>query len=313
MRTALVAALVGTITLVLAACGADVPTATIVPSASTPTAGPASTATPTLVPATATPTAVPTPTPVPTPTATLVPTPTPTTAAAATATSATPTPAIGSPVTPTATPTPRAAPTPTPPTPTTLTLSAVADATIWQGAGTTASGGGNHLYAGTNNGGQPRRVLVRFDLSSVPAGSVVTSASVAVTVNRAPSPAASPTLALHRLSADWGEGTSNAGSPGGRGTFAMANDATWTNRFTGGASWTNQGGDFASSASAITTGQSWDSTALLLSDVQAWVGDPSANHGWIIIETTEAKKSVRRLNSRESSQGPSLTVTFISN
>ncbi|MDA1173760.1 MAG: DNRLRE domain-containing protein [Chloroflexi bacterium] len=208
-------------------------------------------------------------------------------------------------------PTPTAPPVPA--TPATLTLSAVADATIWQGAGTTASGGGNHLYVGTNGRGQPRRVLIRFDLTGVPTGSVVTSANVNVTANKSGS--APPTFALHPLTADWGEGSSNSGGngTGGKGASATINDATWTQRFTGGASWANEGGDFAATASATTTGLGWDSTTSLNSDVQAWVNNPSANHGWIIIETPGVNRAVRRLDSRESSQGPSLTVTFTSN
>ena len=154
---------------------------------------------------------------------------------------------------------------------------------------------------------------MRFDLTGVPAGLTVMSASVDVTVNKVPPAAATPTFALHRLTADWGEGTSDSGGRGGQGTLATTNDATWTKTFTGGASWSSQGGDFVVGASGESSGATWDSTAMLVADVQAWADDAAANHGWIMVETTLEDKSVRRISSREASQGPTLTVTFTVN
>jgi hypothetical protein len=314
MRIALTVAVLSTATLVLAACGGDLPTPTPAQPAATPTSAPEATATPTTVPAaaTATPTLVPTATP------TLVPSSTPTVVTPAPTlipvlATATPGPIS---LVPTATPTPRLPATPTPApvavpgAPVTLTLTAVADATIWGGAGSTANGAGTNLYAGTNNQGQERRVLMLFDLSEIPAGATVSSAAVGVTINKVPPSAAAPTYGLHRVSASWGEGASTSG---GRGGSAAVNDVTWTKRFTGGDSWSTQGGDFVASASAQSGGEDWATTAGLMADVQAWVDDAAANFGWIIVETTGANKSVRRLSSREGTAGPTLSVTFSTN
>ena len=50
-------------------------------------------------------------------------------------------------------------------------------------------------------------------------------------------------IELHKLLADWGEGTSQATGEEGQGAPATPNDATWRHRFFDTIFWTNEGGD----------------------------------------------------------------------
>ncbi|HVK04865.1 MAG TPA: hypothetical protein VM490_15410, partial [Armatimonadaceae bacterium] len=61
----------------------------------------------------------------------------------------------------------------------------------------------------------------------------------------------------------------------------------WLHRFYSDTFWTNPGGDFVAQASSdISVGDFgtyvWTSTPTLVADVQGWVNDPAANHGWLL-------------------------------
>jgi len=57
-------------------------------------------------------------------------------------------------------------------------------------------------------------------------------------------------IELHKLLADWGEGTSQATGEEGQGAPATPNDATWRHRFFDTIFWTNDDGDFSATVSA---------------------------------------------------------------
>ena len=122
----------------------------------------------------------------------------------------------------------------------TATLPVVADAFINSGSPGNSAGGNPWFDAGTDGQINPgvRRSLLRFDLSSLPSGSTITSAVVQLTVTHVPGfgPVDS-TFELRRLTAAWGEGTNsdNNGLP------ALTGDATWTARILGTANWTVAG------------------------------------------------------------------------
>lgn len=182
-----------------------------------------------------------------------------------------------------------------------------------------------NLYAGRAGAmapsGATRRALLRFDLTSIPAGATITSASLILTKNRG---GASTTNSsdLHKLSADWGEGTSfdnpgtSPGAGGGDGTAATTGDATWVHRFFSTSSWTSTGGDFVAASSAstvvnLTHGQYTWSGAGLIADVQSWIDNPATNFGWILRGAEAIISSSARFNSKESPTGkPTLTVQY---
>ena len=111
---------------------------------------------------------------------------------------------------------------------TTVIIDAAADNTIFQELTGNSNGAGVNFFAGNTAPTNARRGLIRFNLASagIPAGAVISSASLALNMNKSVSGAA-VNIAIHKLLSNWGEGASNAGSPGGQGVTAMINDATW--------------------------------------------------------------------------------------
>jgi len=186
-----------------------------------------------------------------------------------------------------------------------VVLQPLKDTTIWR-EGELSNGAGEFLYAGQSlRSDQLRRTLLAFDVaSSVPAGSVVQSIELVLQANRV-SESTAVAFSLHRLVADWGEGTSNAGSPGGAGATATTGDATWTYRFYPDAlsgKWSSPGGDYESTASATASvgdagSYTWGSTPNLVSDVQTWLDQPGNNFGWILIGGEGTSASAKRFAS----------------
>jgi hypothetical protein len=169
--------------------------------------------------------------------------------------------------------------------------------------GTLSNGAGQYLFAGMAANGQIRRALVQFDLNSIPAGSQVTGVSLTLHMSRS---IASPLpMTLHRVTTPWGEAGSDALNEEGNGTPAQPGDATWLHSVSPAAFWRAPGGDFATAASAervvgaegfYTFGPSGG----LAADVQAWLSNPSTNHGWILRGLEEfGVTSAKRFDSRE--------------
>ncbi len=203
----------------------------------------------------------------------------------------------------------------------TTTLLASKDNSLFEdSAGALSSGAGEFLYAGQTISAGSRRALIAFDASEIPTGSTITEATLRLTVSKAArNTTDTAPFALHRLTSDWGEGTSDAGNPGGRGAPATTGDATWLHTLFSSDTWSTPGGDFVSTASATAdvggdgTMAAW-SSAGMAADVQAWVSDPSSNFGWIIIGDETINPTGRRFNSRDNFGSllvrPSLEVVY---
>ncbi len=201
---------------------------------------------------------------------------------------------------------------------TTATLSPVADSTMYSESGGLSNGAGAYMFAGrTNNSSSAtiRRALVRFDLSGIPPGSTITSATLSLYMSRTQS--LTQSVSIHRATSGWGEGASDAASQEGSGTTAAANDATWTHRFFNTTTWTAAGGDFVASASAsvnVVGGGSYSWTgAGVLADVQGWYANGATNFGWVIRGNESAVQTTKRFGTRENtdpSQRPVLTIVY---
>jgi len=210
--------------------------------------------------------------------------------------------------------------TPNPCTPSTnVTLTAVLDNSLYEdAAGALSNGAGQGVIVGTTNSpALIRRGLMKFDLSSLPANAQVLSASLQLYLSFTQDPG-SNAVSLHRALASWGEGTSDASGQEVGGAASTTNDATWLHRFYSSVFWTAPGGDFAPTASASTTVgitlgfYNWSSSGMT-ADVQAWIDDPGANHGWLLRGNEAAIRSQRRFDSRQGAtagQRPQLTVTY---
>lgn len=201
----------------------------------------------------------------------------------------------------------------------TILAFAAKDNTLYEDSfGLLSNGAGEHFFVGRNNVNQIRRGLIEFDLGAIPPGSKITAVTLQLYMSRANQAGPEP-AALHRALTEWGEAGSNAEGEEGAGAFPMLGDATWLNTFYDNQTWSAQGGDFApaSSASVIIGNNgtyNW-STAALVADVQAWVDDPSSNHGWIMIGDEANFPTALRFDTREVSQSnrrPLLTIQFTS-
>lgn len=209
----------------------------------------------------------------------------------------------------------------------TITLFASRDNTIFSDQPSNSDGAGPTLLVGsiTRSAGL-RRGLLDFDIAgNLPAGAVITSVQLTLFQEQAsPSERQARSIELHRLLADWGEGTTGAGTSGsrsGRGFAAPADGstATWSQRFYNTTPWTNAGGDFAGAASGNTMvgttrgAYVWSSTADMVSDVQSWLDNPAGNFGWILLGDESVSGDARRFDSREATNSalrPMLQITF---
>lgn len=195
---------------------------------------------------------------------------------------------------------------------------ALRDATLIESpTGSLANGAGPHFFAGRTGqaSGSIRRGLVFFDVAAhVPPGATVRA--VRLTLHMSQSNGGPVSTSLHRVVADWGEGSSMAS--GGSGAQATSGDATWIHTFFDQGFWSSPGGDFAGAPSASTLVDAegsyrWGSTPELAADVQTWLDDPVSNHGWILVGDESAPTTVKRFDSRENSDEslrPQLEVEF---
>jgi len=191
------------------------------------------------------------------------------------------------------------------------------DNTLYESVtGNLSNGAGQGMFVGRTNQGFLRRAVVHFDIAgNIPAGAIINSVTLQLQLTQTNVP--TQTIDLHRLSADWGEGTSNAIGGGGQGAPAATNDATWIHRFFNSVFWTAAGGDFAPFVSASqTTGglgaYTW-SSAQLAADVQDMLSSPLGNFGWILIGDEVNSASADRFATRENSTAafrPRLLVDF---
>ncbi len=196
-------------------------------------------------------------------------------------------------------------------------LQAIRDNTIYDlDDGLLSNGKGSFFFAGATSVGTVRRGLVAFDLSSMPAGATILSASVTLHMSR--TIAAAQPVGLHRVLSDWGEGASDAALQEGGGAPAQAGDVTWQHNFFPSSFWATGGGDFvpAASATLLVGGiafYTWGPTPELIADVQSWVDDPSSAFGWLVLGNEAQLTTAKRFDSRENltaANRPVLTVEF---
>lgn len=200
-----------------------------------------------------------------------------------------------------------------------VTIEPAKDNTLYEDVGGALSNGaGSGVFAGRNGAGLIRRGLVSFDVAAaVPAGSTITSVSLAVNVTQA-SGGATP-INLHRATADWGEGTSNATTGGGGGgTASTTGDATWIHRSFNTQTWTTPGGDFSGTVSATASisgiaTYSFASSSQFVADVQQMLDSPSTNFGWVVRGEESVNNVSKRFDSRHvatAANRPRLVVDY---
>ncbi len=182
--------------------------------------------------------------------------------------------------------------------------------------GSTSNGAGDRIFIGKIQGGATRRAVMEFDVSSIPAAATIDNVTLDLTVTNIPGSAQSADANLHFVTNEWGA----AGSSGsGNGAPSQSGDATWIHTFFDTDTWTNAGGDFLGSPSAITSYSDVDNTIAfatsngLVADVTTWVQNPSENHGWIMLGDETNNGNARGMGSADNSDAnsrPMLTVEY---
>ena len=196
-----------------------------------------------------------------------------------------------------------------------MALQPVRDNTLIEDPAGALSNGAGDIFVGQNSKGNlVRRGLVAFDVAgSIPAGAVIHSATLTMYVTQ--TQVGDVPVGLHSVLANWGEAGSSGAGTGGP---AQPGDATWLYTFYNGQTWTNAGGDFRATASAIQTigaqaaFYQWTSTLQLVTDVQGWLDQPGTNFGWLL-QADELQTTAKRFASREGAvptQRPLLTVAY---
>ncbi|HOC44809.1 MAG TPA: DNRLRE domain-containing protein [Thermoanaerobaculales bacterium] len=201
----------------------------------------------------------------------------------------------------------------------TIELAPIMDATLYEDAGgVLANGSGSYLFVGRTAQPLTRRALIAFDIAgAIPAGSTIITAELKIEVSKVSDPS-DQTVFVHRVTESWGEGASDAPGQEGSGAPASPGDATWIHRSYPADPWTTAGGSFVPAASAQRAigsigSYSFNSTPQLVSDVQAWLDDPSGNFGWILLMTSTTNGTAKRFDSRENATAnarPKLEIQY---
>jgi len=200
-----------------------------------------------------------------------------------------------------------------------VVLDPAKDNTLFEDAdGELSNGTGQFLFAGMTRDTLSRRALVQFDVAGggVPPGSVIDSVQLVLRMDR--TIVGDIGVAIHRVTADWGEGASDADFAEGTGAQAETGDATWVHRFYATDNWTTPGGDFVAAPSATQTvgdvvrTYAWGSTPQMVTDVQSWLDQPASNFGWIVIADESTHTTAKRFGSREeaSANRPKLRIFY---
>ena len=159
------------------------------------------------------------------------------------------------------------------------------------------------------------RGLMRFNVALIPPGSTINSVSLSMYLVMAAPFGQANAITLHRLLADWGEGTSVGF--GGSGAEPTPGDATWQDRFFLEQEWATPGGDFdaAPVASQVTstagTTVTWTSTPELVALVQQWVSTPATNFGLLLHGDESSPDTARHFASREYEADPTRRPTLV--
>jgi len=187
----------------------------------------------------------------------------------------------------------------------TVQFSASQDSTIYQSDPDASNGAGEFILVGGGTHG-----LVQFDVGGIPDGSTIIDA--VLTVNSARS-SGGGAVAVHPISAAWGESSSNAPGDESVGAPAREFDATWLYSQYDGQLWSSPGGDYGSaSASATVAGVGAHELAGggLIDDVQRWLDDAAVNFGWLIEASGGAVASFISKDGPDVSLAPLLEVTY---
>ncbi len=198
----------------------------------------------------------------------------------------------------------------------TLELAPAKDNTLYEDVeGRFTNGTGKRLFigrVGPDGDELKRRAVLAFDVSGIPPNAVIDSVRFEIQIEQVPPGAPDDNEAsLHLLTKSWGEGFANAPGSEGQGTSADTGSVTWIHTMfdadpMAATFWDSPGGDYEAIASATAPFGAGSpepmvflSTPQLVADVQTWLNQPEANHGWMLRGDEVTSKNARGLASRE--------------
>jgi len=191
------------------------------------------------------------------------------------------------------------------------------DTALYQDFPNNSAGGFPNIFGGVTKGAALRRSMISFDLqSAIPAGSTITSATLRLYCDQGRA-GASP-CELRRMTRAWNEGDNQLVNQDeiGQGRAAQAGDSTWANVSHPATPWTVAGGEFAATASGtgvVNAIPGWTviTGAGMANDLQAWLTQPSANYGWmLLVDEAGAWNAKRFVSSEANSNRPRLDIEY---
>ena len=201
----------------------------------------------------------------------------------------------------------------------TVTINPVADTSLFENNPDNNLGGIGFFPVGFTviTQGKQARGLVKFDVSSIPPGSTITSAQLALhSANSGPRPG-NLTVGIHRALVSWTEGDNEGQGSGELGSFADEGESSWNRRFAPSTTWGAPGGqagaDYVSAASTTFSlpqvGAATASGAQLAADIQTWVNNSQTNFGWFLIPQNDVPNR-QVVSSEGGANQPRLTITY---
>lgn len=170
-----------------------------------------------------------------------------------------------------------------------------------------------NIETGRLDANQKRRGLLAFDLSSIPAGATLVSATLTL-VCLGETVSTDLDVSVHRALVQWYEGAKNGAAPD-----ASTDGSTWNYRnYNGSVAWGAAGGlsgtdyDATPTDTTLITGTSahdWD----VLADVEDWYGETADNYGWFIIGdegTQDSRKFFASSDNATAGNRPKLVIEY---
>ncbi|MCH2161739.1 MAG: hypothetical protein MK085_07675 [Phycisphaerales bacterium] len=198
-----------------------------------------------------------------------------------------------------------------------VTLGELQHGTLYESTGgEQANGLGQYFFAGNNNQGRARRGLLAFDLAPLENLNIQIN-SVTLRLYCSQENSGLQDISVHRVTSDWGVGSSDAPGNEGGGTAATPDSATWNYAFFDSVAWNNAGGDFVSAASATTTVDAvgwyeWSDNGLA-ADLEAWLAGNDGAFGWEFLGDETSNGTTKRFDSGLGPNGdrhPELIVDY---
>jgi hypothetical protein len=157
-----------------------------------------------------------------------------------------------------------------------------------------------------------RNTLIQFNVSSIPSGSTVSSASLGL--YETGTGGGNGTVSARRMLVDWVEGTGNY-------SIGLTGETTWSHRIRATVAWNAAGatGDGVDRVAASSGAYNPDATVNqwaylsnsgMVADVQAWV-DGTGNYGWHLSGTSTENNSYHSSDyTTDTSLRPKFTVEY---